>query len=246
MNFEHQQGIQGTIGRGAELRNTSTACEGTFRMLNHPDADKALELVNEGILNGVSVEAIPEKSIRGEDGVVRRVKARLVNIALCRSPAFPAAQVLAVREKPDEPEEPWEEPGAPDDPPIEQPGVPDPPPPEAAHVDAALARIGYEPLLTRTIVQTPWDNSPERFTDDEFRRSCLIDRGGEAKDRCSVPVLEPNGDINANALEIAARLINGVVRVTPEQKSAAARKLLRYYRQAGMDAPQRVRQLAAR
>ena len=78
-------------------------------MLNHPDADKALELVNEGVLTGVSIEAIPLKSVR-ENGVMRRVKARLVNIALCRSPAYPGAEVLAVRER-----QPEEEPMKPED-----------------------------------------------------------------------------------------------------------------------------------
>ena len=100
VNFEHQQGIQGTVGKGQELRDSDSALEGTFRMLNHSDADKALELVNEGVLTGVSIEAVPEKTVR-EDGVMRRVKARLVNIALCRFPAYAGAEVLAVRESQD-------------------------------------------------------------------------------------------------------------------------------------------------
>ena len=96
-NFEHQQGIAGVVARGTELRDSDQALEGTFRMLSHSDADKALELVNEGVLTGVSIEAVPLKSIR-ENGVMRRAKARLVNIALCRFPAYKGAEVLAVRE----------------------------------------------------------------------------------------------------------------------------------------------------
>ena len=98
MNFEHQQGIGGVVGRGVALRDSDAGAEGTFRMLSGGDADKTLELVNEGVLTGVSLEAVAERSVRGADGVVRRVKARLRNIALCRMPAFADAQVLAVRE----------------------------------------------------------------------------------------------------------------------------------------------------
>ena len=66
------------------------------------------------------------------------------------------------------------------------------------------------------------------------------------KERCSLPVLEPNGDVNTNALGQAARRINQITNVTAGQRSAAARKLLGYYRQAGMDPPEALRQLARR
>jgi hypothetical protein len=194
------------------------------------------------------VEAIPEKSIRGEDGVVRRVKARLVNIALCRSPAFPAAQVLAVREKP---EEPWQEPGAPDDPPIEQPGVPDPPPADDAarrsEVDELLARVGFEPLAAVTVSRKPWNPSPENYEDTgAYARACLIallPDGEKDVSRCWLPVYEPNGDLNVNALEAAAKRINHAPAST---RPDAARKLLRLYRTAGMEVPSTLRKLAAR
>jgi HK97 family phage prohead protease len=141
-NFEHQQGISGVIARGTALRDSDEALEGTFRMLNHPDADKALELVNERVLTGISVEAVPLKT-KSENGVVQRVKARLVNIALCRSPAFKDAQVLAVREQP--PEEP-------------APEEPTPPPDDAARnpeVDDLLKRMGYQPIGELNVNELP-------------------------------------------------------------------------------------------
>jgi HK97 family phage prohead protease len=238
-NFEHEPGIRGVVARGTDLRDTGTALDGTFRMLSGADADKALELVNEGVVTGVSLEAIPLRSERGEDGVVRRVKARLVNVALCRLPAFKQAQVMAVREEPAPEPEPDPEP-APD-----EPGV-------TNEVEQALARVGYEPLIVRAVTRRPWDGSAARFTDEEYVRSCLIDRGGDAppKERCSLPVLEPGGDVNANALGAAAAALagarGGLRMVTPAQKSTAARKLIRYYRQADMTPPPALTALASR
>lgn len=99
LNFEHQRGIAGIVGKGQALRSAPDGLYGTFRALENSDGDKALMLVNEGILGGVSLEFIAKKSIRTAEGVVRRVKAHLDAVALCRTPAYPNAMVLAVREE---------------------------------------------------------------------------------------------------------------------------------------------------
>ena len=246
MNFEHERGIGGVIGRGTQLKDQPDGFHGTFRMLQAADADKALELVNEGILTGVSLEAEPIESVR-EDGVVKRIKARLVNVALCRSPAFADAQVLAVREAPEGEgdEEPAPEPEPEAEFAVERLGVGDYP--ERSDVDALLERVGYEPLISRAVTKKPWDGSAARFSDEEYQRSCLIDRGGDApvKERCSLPVLEPNGDINANALGTAAARLNQT-KASGEQKAKAARKLIRYYSTAGMEPPASLRMMASR
>jgi HK97 family phage prohead protease len=101
LNFEHLQGPGGLIGKGTELRSEPDGLHATFRMLKGQDGDKTLELVNDGILGGVSLEAYAKKSVRTAEGVVRRVKAHLRNVALCRNPAFADARVLAVREEPE-------------------------------------------------------------------------------------------------------------------------------------------------
>jgi HK97 family phage prohead protease len=102
-NVEHQQGIGGLVARGVSVRDTPDGFHGTFRMLDGQDADKALELIDAGVLDGVSLEAAPVKNIRSQDGVVQRVKANLINIAFTRFAAYSGAKVLAVRE--DEPDE---------------------------------------------------------------------------------------------------------------------------------------------
>ena len=237
VNVEHEQGIQGIVGRGTSLRETPDGLHGTFRMLNHPDADKALELVKEGDLTGVSLEFAARKSVR-ENGVVKRLKARLINIALVRPSgsgggiqAYKEAQVLAVREAAEQESEQSVEP---------------------SEAEQALMRIGFEPIVVRAVVRKPWAVTAARFEDDEYQRSCLIDRGGEdpVKERCSLPVLEPNGDLNANALGAAAAVLSGarggLRNVSGEQKASAARKLLRYYGQADMEPPASLRTVASR
>lgn len=101
LNFEHREGIGDVIGKGVALRSMPDGLHGSFRMSQTQDGDKALELINDGILDSVSLEAKAKRSIRTVDGVVRRVSAHLQNVALCRRGAFPDARVLAVREAPE-------------------------------------------------------------------------------------------------------------------------------------------------
>ncbi len=102
LNFEHLSGISNIVGKGVSLRSVpGDGLHGSFRMSDTPDGDKALELVKDGILDSVSLEAFAKKSVRTTEGVVKRVKAHLHNVALCRRPAFADARVLAVREQPE-------------------------------------------------------------------------------------------------------------------------------------------------
>ncbi len=99
VNFEHRAGISDVLGHGLTLRERPDAFYGSFVLAENPDGDKALGMVRDGLLTGVSLEAFAKKTIRTTDGVVQRVKAHLVNIALCRRPSFETAGVLAVREE---------------------------------------------------------------------------------------------------------------------------------------------------
>jgi HK97 family phage prohead protease len=98
VNFEHQPGIGGVVGHGLALREAPDGFHGSFRLHETADGDKTLMLVREGVLGGVSLEAIPKKNVRTAAGVVQRVKAHLKAVALCREPAYTGAVVLAVRE----------------------------------------------------------------------------------------------------------------------------------------------------
>lgn len=98
LNFEHLSGIGNVVGTGKALRSMPDGLHGSFGISKTQDGDKALELINDGILDSVSLEAYAKRSVRSADGVLKRVKAHLHNVALCRQGAFPDAKVLAVRE----------------------------------------------------------------------------------------------------------------------------------------------------
>lgn len=216
LNFEHEQGIRGIVGHGTHLRDAPDALYGSFRVHENADGDKALQLVNDGVLGGVSVEFKALQS-NNRGGVVERVRAHLVAVALARTgmQAYKSAEVLAVRTAPLEPVAVM-----------------------PADLAQRVAALGVESLHRMAVTRRPWDGSAERFTDEQFQASCLIDGGGDvpAKTRCSLPVLEPDGSLNVNALASAAGAVND---------PAAARKLARYYRLAEMEVPPRVMQMAA-
>ena len=98
-NFEHQQGIGDVVGKGVSLRSETDGYHGSFRILEGADGDKLLQLIPD-VVDMVSLEARPVRSVRSEGGVVQRVKAHLAGIAFTRFGAYQGAKVLAVRETP--------------------------------------------------------------------------------------------------------------------------------------------------
>lgn len=107
LNFDHAKGIGNIVGKGIKLEEREDALYGEFRALEHSDGDKALALVREGVLTGASIEFKPKKggSIRTAEGIVRRIKAHLDAVALCRVGAYAGAGVVSVRDEADEEDE---------------------------------------------------------------------------------------------------------------------------------------------
>lgn len=101
LEFEHfHPGLSGIIGHGAEFEERDDALYGRFRVTNHADGDKALELIHDGVLTGASVFFSALRSARSESGVMRRLRCHLDRVSLCRVGAYPEAKVLAVRSAP--------------------------------------------------------------------------------------------------------------------------------------------------
>ena len=105
------------------------------------------------------------------------------------------------------------------------------------------------------VTTKPWSGDASRFTDDEWAHSCILDMGlcsaaakeTAAKERYKLPILEPNGDLNANALGAASGALAGArtpLRACPAAKTAAAKKLCSAYDTANLDAPEHVEQMA--
>ncbi|MGO9158372.1 HK97 family phage prohead protease [Mycobacterium sp.] len=92
----------------------------------------------------------------------------------------------------------------------------------------------------------PWDGSAARFSIEQWRRSCLIDRGGDRtnKNNFALPIKDPDGALNRGALAAAAGRLNQVKDISSGQRAAAARKLIEAYAQVGMTPPDHLKELA--
>lgn len=99
VNFEHEEGIRGVIGHGKALLERDDALYGSVKIHESPEGDKVLMLVREKVLGGVSIEFRPTQSVRTADGIIKRVKAHLSNIALTRFNAYEGAVILGLREE---------------------------------------------------------------------------------------------------------------------------------------------------
>lgn len=99
------------------------------------------------------------------------------------------------------------------------------------------------------ISDKPWDGDAARFEPDEWKRSCVLDTGvgdPDAKERYKLPVREPDGTLNRNALGPAAALAGarGGVQVGPDAKRKAAKALIGLYRDAKEEAPASLKRIA--
>lgn len=206
--------IAGTLGWATELEETDRGLRGSFRVGKNPDGDKALELVNAGVLTGFSAAFKPLRSTRSENGVMQRIKAHLDRVSLCRVGAYEQAQVLAVRSK-----QVLEE---------MRPVSLDP------ALAQSLGRFVNMPegvLLLRAFTEQPWDGSPARFASTaDYCAACAIDDNPTGADKvqalCHLPFKEPNGDININAVRNALARVDQV-QTTQESRDRARRMLER-------------------
>jgi hypothetical protein len=103
------------------------------------------------------------------------------------------------------------------------------------------------------ISNRPWgDITAADYADaDAYCRACLVDLNPNprerSKDACKLPVREPNGDLNRNAVHAVAVALAGgrtPLQLPAMQKSTAARKLVALYGQLDEEPPDSVKRLA--
>lgn len=99
----------------------------------------------------------------------------------------------------------------------------------------------------------PWGNISESDYRDAqaFCDACLIDlnKPGEEKTKnlCKLPIREPGGQYNINAIHAAAAALAGArggVQAPAEAKRKAARRLVRLYAEMDAEPPESLRRLA--
>lgn len=103
------------------------------------------------------------------------------------------------------------------------------------------------------VTNKPWDGSASKYPDtNAYCSACLVDLNPSGQDKtqsnCKLPIAEPNGDINANALPAALAALNGarggLKNVPVDARKKAAKKLLSAYREAQLDVPDSLKNLA--
>jgi HK97 family phage prohead protease len=97
--YGHSQHVVDVVGHGISLRAERDGYHVSTKIHQTLQGETTLELLRDGALPCVSVEAKPVKAVRTAAGVVQRVKAHMTGFAFCRQGAFVGAQVLAIREE---------------------------------------------------------------------------------------------------------------------------------------------------
>lgn len=96
VNYRHGQGIGDQIGAVRSVEETATELRGEIGIFKTPNGDTALEMFREG-LDRVSVEFL-SLSHRIVDGIVERLDARLLGVALVPQGMYEGAMVTGRRE----------------------------------------------------------------------------------------------------------------------------------------------------
>ena len=92
--------------------------------------------------------------------------------------------------------------------------------------------------MATKVSSRPWGSIKESDYPDakSFCRACLIDLNPPGKEKtkslCKLPIKEPNGTLNRNAVHAAAAALAGArggVQAPSDKKKEAARRLIRIY-----------------
>jgi HK97 family phage prohead protease len=91
-----------------------------------------------------------------------------------------------------------------------------------------------------------WDGDPARFTIEQWRNSCLINRGGDetAKENYSLPVRDPDGQLNRKGLAAAASRLGQVEGISADKRTTVARHIIELYGRVGLPVPDGLRVIA--
>lgn len=108
--------------------------------------------------------------------------------------------------------------------------------------------------MANTYTDQPWNGAASRYgTTEKYCAACLIDENkpGEPKVQalCKLPVKEPDGRYNKNAIQAASGALQGArgqsVQASPDSKKSAAQTLLRLMGEAKMQAGDGIKKLAS-
>lgn len=254
-DVDHGMSVASTVGSG----RPDIQPDGTLRVrgtyASTPLAQETRSLVNEGHIRTVSVAFMRRSKTDQKDGT-RRVERELLNGAFVAVPANPAAVVLASKSLSPAGSildnitgvlgsKVGARNSSADSKAIQAihdasstlgASCPDP-----SMGDGPTAGTGVK---SAAVSDKPWsDFSAADYTPQQWKRACLIDTGTgdpDSKDRYKLPIREPDGTVNRNAVHAAASVLaggRGGVQASSADKAKAARALISAYRQLGETPP---------
>lgn len=98
LRYEHAADgdLLGKIGRCIELEESVTSLRGRFRVFNGVVGDQALEMIDSGLARGLSVGFREKAAHRDSEGTLVVTTGHLIEVSVCREPAFVGAEILRV------------------------------------------------------------------------------------------------------------------------------------------------------
>jgi hypothetical protein len=226
------------VGKVDAIERIDNMMQGTGTFLQTPEADEVVGLLTEFGKFGVSIDADnTEMEFDGEEDNGDRVtftSARIASASLVTIPAFAEAFIalggwaapsmdmpdVCNQDSPDyDAAECAKQQG--DQPPNKQPG------------DQPMYAVG------EFVSDKPWsDFTQADYTPEQWKRACILHRAdpAEPKSNHGLPIKEPGGALNRNAVHAAASRFNQVS--APAEAKAKAKSALRgAYKQIGEEPP---------
>jgi hypothetical protein len=231
MDADHGMTAEKTVGSGKpSIEDGRLIVRGTWAKT--PLAQDIRSLVNDGHITKTSVAFLRKTSVDQKSG--SKVTTReLLNGAFVAIPANPEAVILSSKA------------GA-------RNNQSDVKSIQAIHDHTAAlgaSCAGSDEKAVKAVTNASWDGSAARFTIEQWKASTLIGPLGDPQSKSSykLPVLEPNGDVNSNAVHAAAAALaggRGGVDAPGPEKAKAAKRLVALYHQLKADPPDSLTKLA--
>lgn len=211
------------VGRIDEIWREGDQLRGRGVFNDSSEAREVIELRRNDMVRGVSVDADSAQiTFDEENELVRFTAGRIAGATIVPIPAFQEATLNLEEGR------------------------------EAAD---ALLDVEADAEMTATLAEfavtdKSWNGDSSRFTPEEWRKSTILHRKSTegqdplTKSLHSLPILEPNGDLNRNAVHAAAGRINQVTNATSEEIAAAKKRLRSAYNRLNEDPPESVQATA--
>lgn len=235
-------GVVDTIIREKINGNTAKLNYTGRILVNKPYADLALEGIVDGSCCGVSIDADSASDYSNdfdlESEVLSYSKARISALTIVPIPAFADAYISLGKDENDvkiidDLDELGDE---------ETEKLPNNITKLETSINNAMLHLVLLQAFKRKVPagwsNKDWDGSSSRFTNEQWKRSCLVDHGKEhdtIKERYGLPVREPDGKVNVHAVYNATSRLNQVKDATPEAIASAKSKLRGFYKELGVE-----------